>query len=376
MSSPPAGRLRVLVFTTELGSGGAEMQALRIANHLDRDQFEVELAILSRGGSYEKNLRSDVRLHALQGAGRIAKVLALRSLVSERRPDVLCSFLDLPNLFAGLACAGIRNRPHLVACVQAPPSISWHGSLPRRLLLKLLAAYYSRAERIIAISRGVADDVAGFAPRARARTVVVYNAGVDEHVAMGSKQPLEPDDPPIDGPLVVACGRLVAQKGFDDLLDAFAIVRSRIPDAKLWIVGEGPDRRALERRLQALSLQGSAHLLGFRENPFRYMAKADVFVLSSLFEGFGNVIVEAMACGAPVVSTDCPFGPSEIIADGVNGILVPVREPAELAGGILKLLEDDRLRAKIADAGKARSQDFAAERIAGQYGQVFEELAR
>lgn len=373
MMAAPA-RIRVLIFTISLGAGGAEAQALRVANNLDRARFDAAVAVLRGGGSYEPSLASHVRLHVLDGANLVSRAKSLRKLIRGLRPDVVCSFLEIPNLIAAWACRGLRPRPHLVACVQAPPTISWAGGGWRAALRALVSRYYRRAEQIIAISHGVAADIEQMAPGAQAHMVTIHNAGVDERVESGASMPLEPEDTLPRGPLLVACGRLVEQKGYPYLIDAFSIVRKEVPDAALWILGQGPDRPQIERQISDLSLDKSVRLLGFRDNPFRYMAAADLFVLSSVFEGFGNVVAEAMGCGTAVVSTDCPYGPSEIITDGVNGLLVPTRDPPALAAAILRVLRDPALKKRLAQEGKRRSKDFAASAITERYAEVFESL--
>lgn len=363
-----------MVFTLSLGMGGAEMQALRVANYLDRSRFDVQVTVVWSGGSYERLLAGDVTLHSLDGHGYLGKRKSLRALIEREQPAVVCSFLEIPNLLAAWASRGLKPSPHLVACVQAPPSITWAGGGWRRVLRALVSHYYARAERIIAISAGVAGDIAQMAPAARAHTEVIFNAGIDESVTSGAAIDLDPAEQRPDGPLLLGCGRLVEQKGFPYLIDAFAIVRGRIPDAVLWIVGEGSDRSALEQQIARLSLGRSVRLLGFRDNPYAYMAAADLFVLSSIFEGFGNVIAESMACGTAVVSTDCPYGPSEIITDGVNGILVPSRDPKALSDALLRVLRDPELRARLANEGRRRARDFEASAIAGEYAEVFAHL--
>jgi glycosyltransferase involved in cell wall biosynthesis len=369
-------KIRVLIFTTHLGSGGAEMQALRIANHLDRKRFDVEAAVMRGGGNYEPDLASDVDLHVLGGSRLPAKTRSLRRLLRRERYDIVCSFLELPNLVAAFAAWRLTPGPRLVACVQAPPSINWQGSGRRRVVRAIVSRYYRRADQIIAISKGVADDVAAMAPGAEAHTATVYNAGVDDRVEALASRPLEAAESRPPRPLVLACGRLTEQKGFPYLLDAFAQVRKRVPGANLWILGEGQDRPHLERQIADLRIGDRVRLLGFRDNPYRYMAAADLFVLSSIFEGFGNVVAEAMACGTPVVSTDCPHGPGEIITDGVNGLLVPPRDPKALADSLVRVLQDPALAKKLGKAGKVRAQDFTSTEIAGQYAEVFESLVR
>jgi glycosyltransferase involved in cell wall biosynthesis len=172
----------------------------------------------------------------------------------------------------------------------------------------------------------------------------------------------------------VGCGRLTPQKGFADLIDAFTRVRAVLP-ASLWIVGEGEERGRLERQIRRLGLTDSVRLLGFRRNPYQYLAAADVFALSSRYEGFGNVVVEAMACNTPVVATDCPYGPAEIISDGLNGVLTPPADAEALSQAIIRVLKDPSLQRRLAERGRIRSQDFTAPKIADVYGDLLWRVA-
>jgi glycosyltransferase involved in cell wall biosynthesis len=377
--------IRVLFFTTRLGGGGAEMQALRIANQLDPAEFTVDIAVCRPGGEYERLLVPHVTLHHLvhprirsSTAGLVAAAIPLRRLVQRLEPDIVCSFMDGPNVIAALAVdRRPRNgrRPRVVACVQNTLSKELgEGSHPvKRAVLALVRRTYPRLDRIIALSRGVADDLVQIVPAAAPLVTVIYNAGLDDTLASRAAAPLE-EAPDSGGKgVVVACGRLAAQKGYPHLLDAFARV-NRETGAQLWILGEGPDRAAIESRIAQLGLSGAVHLLGFRKNPYPYMARADVFVLSSLYEGFGNVIVEAMAVGAPVVATDCPHGPAEIITNDVNGLLVPTADPTALAAALSRALGDRQLARRLAEAGRARAQDFHVTKIAARFAEAFRAL--
>lgn len=172
---------------------------------------------------------------------------------------------------------------------------------------------------------------------------------------------------------MVACGRLIEQKGFDVLLEAFASVRRKIP-AELWILGEGPQRSALERQIRRLGLDDDAWLSGVLPDPMEIMGKADLFVLSSRWEGLPTVVIEALASGAPVVATDCPHGPAEIIEDGVSGLLVPVEDVDQLASAIGRVLSDGDLARRLAAAGRERAQRFSSATVARRYGELFEKL--
>jgi glycosyltransferase involved in cell wall biosynthesis len=378
----PSGRLRVLLFTTTLGGGGAEKHLLRVANHLDREKFEVSLAVVRPCGEFESGLSADVRKHHLnsRGAGSTTirmfqAIKPLRQVIRRERPGLIFSVIDLANLVSVTAGRGMEGRPKIVLGVQTPPTIAYgHSRHPvSRLMLRLIPRLYPKADQIVALSKGVAADLASLSPRMRERLTVIYNAGVEAEVLEGARERVPADEMP-GAPLVVACGRLRAVKGFSTLLDALALVRKSVP-AHLWVVGEGEQRPHLEKKIERLGLRGCVRLLGFQQNPFKYMAAADLFVLSSHFEGFGNVIVEAMACGVPVVATRCPFGPAEIIADGENGLLVAPASAVALADGILRVLRDEELKKRLARGGSERAHDFDAKAITRAYEELFLRVA-
>lgn len=376
-------QVRVLFFTPSLGGGGAEMHLLRVANHLAPQHFSTSIAVAAGGGSYEDRRQPHVALHILATGGprsssyRILRSLPLlRRLIRHWEPDVVCSLLDHANLIALLATRGVPRRPAVVVGVQNPLSINhWASRRTQSRLIRALAPrLYPQADRVVALSRGVAADTVACIPAIQGRVETIYNAGLDEALLAQAGEPVPERAALGNAPLLVACGRLTAQKAFHDAIDALAQVRRSLP-AHLWIIGRGELREALEQRAAAAGVSDAVRFLGFQANPFKYMAAADLFVLSSEFEGFGNVIVEAMACGTPVVATDCPHGPGEIISDGENGLLVPVADPAALAAAITRALTDAQLRQRLASQGRARAQAFHAEAIAAQYGELFLRVA-
>lgn len=371
-------RQKILFFLPTLGAGGAEMHVLRIINHLDRSRFAPEVVVARGGGAYESALAADVPLHVLaprrlksSGLSMLWAIPALRSHLRRRRPDLLCSVLNHTTGVCRIALRGLDVRPKFLVGLQnnVTKDLQVNDNVIVRWLVGQAVKAFSEADHLVALSRGVGADFARHFPALSKNVTVIYNAGVDARVRKLIGEPLTEITRPA-GPLLIACGRLGPQKDFPTLLRAFARVRSARPDATLWILGRGPDQPALEQQARDLGLGETVRFLGFQSNPFKFMAAADLFVLSSAWEGFGNVVVEAMAAGVAVVSTDCDFGPGEIITDGVSGLLCPVGDDQALAGRVLELLSDPVRRAAMAKAGCARSVDFDSEKITREYEAV------
>ncbi|WP_330203109.1 glycosyltransferase [Cyanobacterium sp. Dongsha4] len=361
---------KILFFTSSLGKGGAEMHLLRLLNYIDKTKFHVSLALASSGGSYEKFLKPEIKIyHLLTGklnsnTLRLVKSIGpLRALIKKEQPDIVCSVMDRPNVIAILTCLGLNPKPKLSLCVQNPPSYKY------KTLLPFIAMTYPKADLVISLSQGVLDDLLNIVPAIEKKIQVIYNIGFDERVLSLAQEPL-PANILTSNPIIVSCGRLTEQKDYPCLIEAFYEVRKKIP-AELWILGEGKLKNSLEQQIINLDLKPFVNFLGFKDNPYKYIAKADVFALSSLYEGFGNVIVEAMACKTAVVSTNCPFGPQEIITNNVDGLVAPVREPHALANCLLKVLQDQQLKEKLQKQGISRAKAFSPEVIVSHYEAAF-----
>jgi glycosyltransferase involved in cell wall biosynthesis len=225
---------------------------------------------------------------------------------------------------------------------------------------------FPQADRIIAISHGVGEDVLRQGGCEPSQLFVIHNPAVDADL---EKRALEPPGHPwlVDGgpPVVLGVGRLVPQKDFETLLRAFARVRAEMP-ARLLILGEGREHERLRELAAGLGLGADVDLPGFDPNPVSAMARAGTFVLSSAWEGFGNVVVEALATGCPVVSTDCPSGPGEILDGGRFGRLVPVGDAEALAEALLATLREPG----DPDERRARAAVFAVDVVAERYLEV------
>jgi glycosyltransferase involved in cell wall biosynthesis len=263
------------------------------------------------------------------------------------RPDAILAAEPRFNLLAvwGRDLSGGRGRVVVSERIQVSQHATFEGPWADRRLHGLLQRAYLKADVIVAVSDGVADDLAAYAGIPRERITTVYNPVVGPDLERRAREPL--DHPWFSAgapPVILGAGRLDQQKDFGTLIRAFARVRAKRP-ARLVILGaDSRMQPAFSAELKALpgalAVAEDVAMPGFVDNPLAYMARSAAFVLSSLYEGLGVVLIEALACGTPVVSTDCPSGPREILDDGRFGPLVPVGDDAALAAAIEAVLDD------------------------------------
>ena len=364
----------VSIFLPNLAGGGAERAMLYLAIGFAERGWRVDLVLAEITGAYLDLVPSKVRIIDLRAKFplTISKTIALRHYLQQERPAVLFSALDI--LSAALwARWGTNVSTRIVMCVQTYLSEQFRnhqGQTLGKLRSRMVRWLYPKCDAIVAASLGTAKDVAELTGLPLERIQVIYNPVVTPEVFQKSQEPLEhtwfePGSPPV----ILGIGRLVSQKDFFTLITAFASVREVRP-ARLIILGGGEQRLELEALIHRLGLEQDVDLPGFVENPYRFLSRVDLFVLSSRFEGFGNVVAEALACGAPVVSTDCPSGPSEILEGGKYGTLIPINNPEAMAIAIL-----DALAAEIdRDALRQRSLEFERDRIVDQYLKLIQRL--
>ncbi|MFC1825838.1 glycosyltransferase, partial [Thermodesulfobacteriota bacterium] len=204
------------------------------------------------------------------------------------------------------------------------------------------------------------------------KIIPIYNPIEVERVTQRSHEKIEHLWYDEKVPIIISIGRLTPQKGFSHLIKALAIVKKSGISCRLVILGEGKENSNLRKLAKKLRINDSVAFLGFQRNPYKYLRYATIFVLSSLYEGFPNVLLEALALGVPSVATRCPTGPTEIITDGVDGILVPSADHIALADAIKQLLLDSNLRKQLREKGKKRVVEFRVEKIIRQYEEVIE----
>lgn len=354
------------IYLPSLTGGGAERIMVTLANDIAKMGYKVDLVLASATGPFLGDVSPLVRVVDLKSKRVLTSLPGLARYLRGERPVATLSALNHANVVAIFARMLSGSGTRLFVSEHNNLSLSMTRKEPwrTRIVLSLMKRVYPWADGVIAVSGGVRDDLVHLFEMAPEKVSVIYNPIVTptlqqqaresiEHPWFGKNQP----------PVVLGVGRLTAQKDFATLVRAFSLA-SRKKDFRLVILGEGEQRNELETLVRDLDLQEKVLLPGFVRNPFAWMAHADLFVLSSAWEGFGNVLVEAMACGTPVVSTDCPSGPAEILENGKWGRLVPVGDENAMAEAIL-----DTLSAPPSSPEELteKTRVFDSSIIAGQY---------
>jgi glycosyltransferase involved in cell wall biosynthesis len=393
----------VSLLSTNFRGGGVQMSMLRKARRLMAMGFEVEILVFEREGPLLESHGNGVAIVELvAGSAALGRWLAFRAdpggigdylrpvfladppphrlgflaslagYLRERRPEALISAGSGPNMLA-IWARRLANVPTRVVVSErdiVSPSIENDRRWRRLYLPSALRRTYAMADAVVAVSKGVADDLAAVTGLPRELISVIYNPVVDSKLAQLAAAPLDhPWFRTGEPPVLLAVGRLARQKDYPTLIEAFARVRAERV-ARLLILGSATNEEDTARErttIMQLATQkgvaGDLELGGFAANPAAYMARAALFVLSSRHEGLGNVLIEALACGCPVISTDCPYGPAEILDHGRYGRLVPVGGSEAMAVAILATLDEPPDRERL----RARGAEFTVERAVDAY---------
>lgn len=343
----PGGRMagrpgnQIAFFLPDLIGAGAQRVMLNLAKGVAQRGYEVDMVLAKAHGSYMSEVPESIRIVDLGAPRLVASVPALTRYLRQEQPKAILSGLANANIVAlwSKRMAGISSRlivtEHNTLSVDTQNALNWRAKqIPR-----LIKSFYHWADGIVAVSNGVANDLAKSTSIPRERIRAIYNPVILPDVAAKAAAPLDhPWFKPGEPPVLLGVGRLTMQKNFPLLIRAFAQVRQSRP-TRLIILGEGEDRPKLEEMVRTLGVEDDVSLPGFVENPYAYMANTSLFVLSSSWEGLPTVLIEAIYCGAPVVSTDCPSGPQEILAAGRYGALAPVNDVDALSHTICAALD-------------------------------------
>ena len=374
-------KLRIFFFIPDLNAGGAERVLVNIVNHVNRDRFTPFLLLFRKIGPLLSQVSGDVQICDLQhlhekicrGFEWLDLVIRFIKYARQSRPDAVVSFMWYPNAIA-LAANSIGGLNLKIIATEHTSSATYKGKMIGLLRRLLIRALYPKANMIVAPSQGIADDLYLRYGISKKKLKVIHNP-LDTNVIL--KKAGEPLEHPWYGKgesIIIAIGRLGQEKGFSFLIRAVAHLAREGTRCKLIILGEGTEKENLQRLVKELSLEDAVSLPGFQENPYKYLSRSTVFVLSSLYEGFPNVLLEALALGVPSIATRCPTGPEEIIIDGVSGILVEPASEEAMADAIKRVLSDAELRKKLAEGGRKRAEDFSVEKIIKEYEAAIDEV--
>lgn len=360
---------RIALFVPSMRGGGGERVMLNLVCGFAERGLDVDLVLLQAEGPFLADVPKNVRIIDLKARRLITSIPALILYFRREKPVAFLSAFVASNIVSVFIRTFFGIRTRLVLAEHSTRSAAAENlkSFHERVYPFLMRRSYPHADSVVAVSSGVADDLSKLTGMERDRINVIYNPVVAEQIF---EQASEPVDHPWfragEPPVILGVGRLVRAKDFPTLIHAFDLVR-RERSARLMILGEGEKRAKLESLIKELGLADSVALPGFDPNPYRYMKHAAVFALSSRWEGLGNVLIEAMAVGTPVVSTDCPNGPSEILEGGRHGLLVPVGDSLSLARGILRQLESP-MRETLQERANTFTTEAAVQRYADLLG--------
>jgi glycosyltransferase involved in cell wall biosynthesis len=369
--------MKICFVIPTLTGGGAERVAVTVLSAMDAGRYDRTLYVFSASeGVYFDHIAPGVRVVVATHRSWFLRLWELAAFLRASRPDIVMPFLSYFITAIAVRLSGARAR--VVFNQGTPttgflddPDFGWGSGLRRSVFSLLTRLFYARADAVVVTSRGVADDLISRHGVPSARIRVLHNPVDLDAITRLAADPID-DAVAGDRPVLAAAGRLAGVKNYPLMIAAVADVVARRP-VYLWILGDGPERA----RLQALAADGGVgrfvRFLGFQQNPFRYIAKADVFVLTSTYEGFGNVLIEAMACGTPVVATKSP-GTQEIITDGENGVLVD-HDAESIATAIAALLGNPAKREALRLRGREAVIHYALPAVAARYDRLFQELA-
>jgi glycosyltransferase involved in cell wall biosynthesis len=339
--------VKIGLFPGTLGGGGAERVMLILAKGLAERGMHVTVYVINRTGEYVKEIPENVRLvdyNAKFGAKSI--IHRVRKTLKQDQLDVVITTLPFISIIVAIASIGLQKRPKLIYREASTPSKDAKNDWRRKILLRLI----TRFDLIVAVSNAAKSDILTTFKVPRSFVKVIYSPVVDENIVIKSKEAVNHKWLSEEKVCIISVGRVIPSKRYDTLIDAFRLIRNEV-DARLLILGERNENSSCYKKLMAqidnLQLNHSIEFLGFDNNPFKYLSKAKVFVLSSEYEGLPGVLIQAMACGCQVVSTDCPSGPREILEDGKYGRLVQVGNAVELAEAILETIKNPISKGKL-----------------------------
>ena len=372
------GSLPGLIFMIpSLSGGGAEKVASNLVPYISQ-HFDVTLALLENRLAYP--VPEKVRLKIFSGplenqAAHILRipyhVFSLARIVRKYDVRIVLSFMEQANII-NLLTALLTHHKTLISQRIEPKRQHANKGILGQIILKASLLLYPKADEVLAVSEGIGNTLISDYGLDQGKLNVIPNPVNIEKLSSQAKAPLPANIP---AKFLLHVGRMnLDHKGQDVSLKAFHLLRRKYKDLSLIFIGDGPDRKRIINQIEKLNLNDATILTGWQDNVAYFMTHAQVLLLSSRYEGWPNVLVEAMACGCPVVSTDCNTGPKEILGDNEHGLLVPVDDHEAMALAVEKLLFDPKMRKKFGERGLKRAGHFQIDKITARYIAVLNKL--
>lgn len=359
----------IAIVMPSLEGGGAERVMALLASGIARRGLAVDLVLLQKSGPYLQDLDEKVTIREVGSTSVLRSVPALTRYFKTTRPKAVLSALTHMNIAVALShrLASCDARLVVSERLSLQAARQYHRGWKDRVMRSLMSSAYRRADLVVVVAQDMVRELSAALSIDSERICCIYNPVVNTSLDKQAQErcPHPWFDPDSTIPVVLGCGRLSFQKDFSTLIQAFELLRAR-HRARLVILGDGEDRELLEQQIAQSKFASDMALPGFAANPFPYMAAAGVFALSSRYEGLPGTLIQAMACGAQVVSTDCPTGPHEILEDGKWGALVPVEHPAAMALSLEKALENEPIDVRA--RARAFHEDTAIDRYLAALG--------
>ena len=371
-------RPNITFFLPSLEPGGTERNVINLINNIS-NKYSPTLLLGKKEGDFVSNVKN-AKIISLNANSSFMMLVGLIRYLKRESPNIFVSAFPRINIISILAKMLSGSKTKIIITEHSVfsflPIIA--KTFFRRLFAMVFMSYfakffYPKADGVICVSGGIYDDLLKIVRNIK-NASVIYNPIIDDKIYNLSNEKVNEEwFYEKTTPIIIAVGRLVECKDYPTLLEAFSILLQN-RKAKLVILGRGPEKDYLLKLSENLKISKQVQFMGFKENPYKYMKNASVFVLSSSQEGFGNVIVEAMACGVPVISTDCPTGPAEIIEDKKNGLLVRVGDYEDLAKKILYVLDNPEVAKNLSINGEKRAKDFLISSSVASYENVFDKV--
>lgn len=353
---------KVAIIVPSLRGGGAERVIVNVIRHLDQSKFDISLILINKEGPYVSMVPKNIPIINLKSDRVRNSLFSLVKVINELKPDVILSTLGHMNLALLTIKPFLNGNPQIIVRHANSPSQSLEKLSPikYRAYLFLFRFLYKKSDVVLAQCKDMKSEIADLFRIKKCQIKYIYNP-VDLKKINSEKKGENPYDK--NKINLVAAGRLTYQKGFDLLLNAFKVVSQRYPNAHLTILGDGELKNKLVNLAKKLDIYSSISFVGFQSNPYRYYYHSDIYILSSRYEGFPNTLIEALACGVKVVSTNCKNGPIEILGNNKYGNLAKTEDSASLAHEIVNYLEGD-------NKTKDRANTFHIDKVIKEYEEL------